>query len=86
MMAVMKLHALPSPFLSSVFTNAKCKENRDARAKQCEQPHFPGTAAFQMAESLCSSVLLVYLQHPPSPRRVEESQQEITVVDHCLSP
>lgn len=70
-MAVMKICALPSPFLSSVFMNVKRKESRDARAKRCERQHFPGTAAFRMVESLCSSVLLVYLQHPPSPIRVE---------------
>lgn len=71
-MAMTNVRALPSPFLSSVFINVKCKESRDARAKRCEQQRFPGTAAFQMAGSLCSSVLLVYLQHLPSPGRVQE--------------
>lgn len=71
-MAMKKLRALPSPFPSSVFMHVKCKESRDAWAKRCEQQRFPGTAAFGMAGSLCSSVLLVYLQHPPSPIRVQE--------------
>lgn len=70
-MGMMELHAPTSPFLSYVFMNVRCKERRDDWAKWCEQQQFPGTAAFQVAERFCSSVLLLHLQHPLSPIRTE---------------